>query len=164
MATVFEPWQRADATLARDWQATLNDERRVITIKLDPLKRNATTSVDINEPDHQSDQSNDIPIIESPDHDVKPLKERSDTPQSDVTPTETDTYLLNIEVVIERHEAPVVHMTGSTRSPSTDLRATPRELSERGIEGRYWLAVGRDDRLERYLIDEIIRRSVHITK
>lgn len=69
--------------------------------------------------------------------------------------------LLEVEVVVERHQVPNRQLTGSTDGQRlmNTLASTPAELRDRGIEGPYWHTLGRDRLLERRVLAAIVRRG-----
>jgi hypothetical protein len=75
--------------------------------------------------------------------------------------TITGPLLLEVEVVVERHQVPNQQLTGSTNGQRlmNTLASTPVELRDRGIEGPSWQPLGRDRLLERRLLAAIVRRD-----
>jgi len=73
-------------------------------------------------------------------------------------------YNLYVEVLVERKQVPVHHLTGSTQGDHilVPLDESPRDYTRREIDSEYWLAVGRDPYLEQRLLADIVRRSVYI--
>ncbi|MCC7408936.1 MAG: hypothetical protein IT442_12760 [Phycisphaeraceae bacterium] len=73
-------------------------------------------------------------------------------------------YQLRVEVMIERLQRPDAFVSGASDRPLGSLTAHPQEWERRGIADRYWLAVGRDERLERRLIERIVRQSFKLKR
>lgn len=76
----------------------------------------------------------------------------------------TGPYQLRVEVMIERLQRPDAFVTGASDQPLGTLRGHPQEWERRGIDERYWLAIERDERLERRLIERIVRRSFKLQR
>jgi hypothetical protein len=134
--TAYEPWQRQNTTAYQAWESTFNYERRTVTVTLEPagspVGESASTSAT------QPAQA--------------PLATAAAPPPS---------YILRVEVLIERQQNPTQQMTGSSSGHAVvaDLSATPADLAERGITDKYWLPITRDPYMERQLVAEILRRA-----
>jgi len=69
-------------------------------------------------------------------------------------------YWLDVEVLIERQQEPRRRVGGATTGAVfSELAATPVELTRRGIDGPYWLPVGRDTALEKQIAVQVLRRA-----
>lgn len=127
--TAVEFWHRsANSTLRDAVESTINDQRRIVTVLIDPVKSKSQSFDDVPEP---------------------------------ATPTARGSYLLDVNVAIERHEYPLYRLSGSTspRRLINKLRDVPVEWQERGIKASYWQPIVRDHYFERCLIEAIVQRS-----
>lgn len=74
--------------------------------------------------------------------------------------TSTDSYTLEVQVILERRQVPTRRMAGSARrNVFSDLAAPPRKLIDQGVTASYWEPVGRDHLLEARLIKQITDRA-----
>lgn len=135
-ATLFEPWRATNSTGAQSLSSTINHQRRVVTITLEP----------------------------DPDEGTRPRPAPSDGGAS--LPEEPAGYLFRIVAMIEQAQRPVMHLTGSTSGHRTQraLREVPVEWTRRGIDANYWQPIERDPHLERRLMIAIINRSLDIRR
>jgi len=130
--TMFEPWCDHNSTPDQTWQSTLNHIQRRVTIFI--------------EPENQSEQT-----FENDDSDEDVLEDVQSSSQ---------TFLLRVEVLVERQEVPTRRMNGSAAGTGfSNLKAVPHELSSRGIAAQYWQTVGRDPYLENRILADIVRQS-----
>jgi len=69
----------------------------------------------------------------------------------------TQDYQMTVEVTIERAQHPYRVLTGSTdgHAIAGELEAIPVEQQQAGVNGRYWQAVGRDQHMERAILEAI---------
>ena len=81
-------------------------------------------------------------------------------PHADPKADPPDSYLLRVEVLIERRQMPTRRLTGSIgRNMFVTLDEVPTELAQRGIAAGYWQPIGRDALLERRLLARITQRA-----
>ncbi len=80
--------------------------------------------------------------------------------QADTEGYPENEFQLEVEVILERRQAPTRRLVGSARrNVFSNLAAAPKELADRGITGSYWQPVGRDPYLEARLVKQIIDRA-----
>jgi hypothetical protein len=145
--SIIEVWHPDNRTAYQAMESTVNHQRRIVTVTLEP-------------------QTPETPI-------VPPTEEEMEAAATQ--PTRYDTYLMRVEVMLEQKQVPSRQLTGSTRGERLQhtLHAVPLELRERGITGSnveslrrepgaYWEAVGRDYYLEQELLAAIVRRSLAV--
>jgi hypothetical protein len=134
--TIFEPWHATNTTLYQTAESTLNYQRRVVTVSMEPAAP------------------------------AEPLLPESVTvgAASPATQPTPDTYLLRVEVQVQQMEVPTRQLSGTTRGLSVQrhLAAVPAEWRDRGITDSYWQPLGRDYYLEQRLLAEIVRRSIKV--
>jgi len=137
--TIMEPWRRSANTAKQAIDSTINDQRRVVVVMLEPVDKSNPASLGA---------------------DVSTLEQAV---QSEALAGQGD-YDVRVEVIIEQIQTPTRFLTGSTRGNSIygHLRSVPAELDERGIGEVYWIPVGRDPYLEERLLRQIVRRSVSV--
>jgi len=128
---VLEFWRPHHTTAEQVGTATINHERRLITVDLKP----------IDDPIYD-------PTLTDPDLEARRSPEYT-------------RYELHVEVMIERLQNPRQRLNGSTAGTRirSDLREVPLELRERGITSAYWQPIKRDPYLERRLLDAILDRA-----
>jgi len=178
--TAIEVWQVRHPNTDLAGEATLGELRHQVTVTLEPREIEATAP-ELGEQDFAqpgpvvTERVENQPIepeeFDSPESEVsvadgamveEPIAEESSTEQ----PTEIaeGEFMLRVEAVVQRASVPVRRLSGTAgRSVFADLQDTPEEYKQRGIESTYWVAVGRDESLERELLHKIIRRSVVIS-
>ena len=129
--TILEPWDQSSLTIGDSLSSTLNQQRRVVDVLLEP---NAEGTADT-----AQDQAG-FPVAS-----LSP---------ADVTPT---SYTLVVKAVIQQREVPSGQLSGTTIGPRilNTLSATPAELSSRGIPGEYWRTVASDPALSAHLLRRI---------
>ncbi|MCX5662860.1 MAG: hypothetical protein NTW19_24520 [Planctomycetota bacterium] len=142
--TIIEPWRDTNTTVYQAETATLNSQRRLVTVRIDPAS--AATQP----------ESDSLPVSAA-----APAASNAPT----TMPARAGTYQLGVEVHIEQLQIPTRRLAGSTRGPAmiNEMPEVPTELAARGIKPIYWQAVGRDPYLEQRLLTAIIRRSVNVT-
>ena len=135
-ATLFEPWRPTNSTSAQALGATVNHQRRVVTITLEP----------------------------DPAEGTRPRPAPADGTAA--MPEEPAGYLFRIVAMIEQAQRPTMHLTGSTSGHRTQqaLRQVPAEWARRGIDATYWQPIERDPYLEQRLMIAIINRSLDIRR
>ncbi len=131
--TLFEPWKTGHDNLGVVLADTINEQRRIVRISLTP----------------------------------KPVATQPATPSVPAGPVTASrpvshTYLLKVDVLVQRHEIPGQHMNGATDPGQIfSPQAQPsQELKDRGITGPYWETVGQDPAMEQRLINQIMDRSL----
>jgi hypothetical protein len=125
--TLLEPWYPDNTTFGQALEGTLNAERRLVTVALDPAP----------------------PAGPAGKSEIRNQK------------SEGPSYLLRVEVQIERQQYPARQLSGSFGEDMLgSLAAAPGELRDRGITGPYWQPVGRDPYLEERLLAAIVRQSL----
>jgi len=85
-------------------------------------------------------------------------------PSAEGAETNVGPYQLRVEVMVERLQRPDAFVSGASDRPLGSLTAHPQEWERRGIDDRYWLAIGRDQELERRLVERIVRRSFKLKR
>ena len=136
--TIAEPWRRSLGTTGQTLQSTLNSQRRVVSITIEPLG------------DADGDQA-------------QPTAE-PETPAAEGAAAIRAEYRLIVEVTLEQLQVPRRYLTGSTSGGKVfgTLEEVPTEWAQRGITGSYWSPVGRDPHLEQQLLEQIVRRSMTV--
>lgn len=133
--TIFEPGYRTVSTTRQKLSSTLNDERRVVTVFLQPM--------------HEGEPSRDPTRFS-----IQPIQTKPE-------PGPAEKYQLRVEVVVERKQDPTLQMTGASLGGGVfgRLGEMPVEFEERNILEPYWQPVSRDPYLESKLQAAIINRS-----
>lgn len=133
--TILEPWKRGNTTSGQAMESTINTQRRVVTVSLEPAEAR----------------------VEPHGDELSSLRELA---QRQARAMQGE-YLMRVEAVIEQLQIPTRHLSGSTqgRRMFGHYRGVPAEWDERGISALYWVAVGRDPHLEDRLLKQIVRRS-----
>lgn len=91
---------------------------------------------------------------------LEPVRpEGVEPPSAEGAETNAGPYQLRVEVMVERLQRPDAFVSGASDRPLGSLTGHPQEWQRRGIDDRYWLVIGRDEKLERRLVERIIRRS-----
>lgn len=157
--TIIEPWRGENTTLYQAQTATLNSQRRLITIRLDPAGApnvDAAATAPATAPAASAPAS--TPAATSPGGAVAATMPAT-------APARLGGYQLGVEVYVEQLQITTRRLSGSTRGTAmiNTLREVPTELAERGVKPVYWQAVGRDPYFEQRLLTAIIRRSVSVT-
>ena len=134
--TIAEPWRQSLGPGHQALESTLNSQRRVVQVNIEPIA--------------EADRAEGEPI--------KPLPALA----ADQTGELRGTYVLRVEVTIEQLQVPRRYLTGSTSRGRVfgRLAAVPAEWEQRGITGAYWSPVGRDPYLEQHLLAQIVRGSM----
>jgi hypothetical protein len=142
-ATAAEVWRSEDLTPYQSLEATLNSQRRSVTVMLDPVESAP-------DPDASATLTG------------KPLAPLPGT--ASASPSSSQAYRLRVEVLVEEQQRPTEYLNGSTTGQrmNSALREVPTELANRGIAATYWQPTGRDPYMESRLIAQIIRRSVEL--
>ncbi|MCC7145136.1 MAG: hypothetical protein IT443_01685 [Phycisphaeraceae bacterium] len=177
--TIGEPWRRQNSTLSQSVQSTLNTERRRVEIMIDPPAPGsdpesspATAAGNTPAPASRVVPDADTPVPASTS--ANPSEKTPESADPGMPPPHTappaeatiseGTYLLRVEVSVERLQEPTAFAVNSANRPRKQLQNQPVEWSQRGIEDRYWLPIGRDTKLEERLLAEIIRRSITLKR
>lgn len=139
------------STMNQRAEDLLNRQRRLVRITLSPLA---------DSPMPLADQPR--PLANDPPHDAAP-RSREDSPHPPAIPP-AGLYQLAVEVTVQRLTVPARYLSGSTvgYAGMGSLTAPPGELSDRGIDGSYWVDLGRDPHLEQRLLAAIVRRSIAV--
>jgi len=145
--TGFEPWRTSNTTGYQRVAATVNHQRRVAVVSIVPA----------GDPRAAMDAK-----TQATDGDA--ALESATTQTVIVEEGEPQTYLLRVEVQLQELQVPNRNLSGTTRGPRVQghLRSVPAELAERGIQGPYWLPIGRDPFLEQRLLASIVRKSMKV--
>jgi hypothetical protein len=132
--TIFEILKPDNTTAGQAVVATVNSQRRIVVITLEP-GGGATT---------------------------RPATQPATGP-ADLS-AQADTYRLCVEVQIQQHEVPARQLSGSSTGyrTQTKLQEMPIELRDRGITESYWHTVDHDSLLEQRLLIAIVRRSTRV--
>ncbi len=135
--TTFEPWKPLNTTLYQTAEATVNYQRRVVTVTIEPVQ---------------------------PEEPILPESVTVGAATQPTTQPAPETYLLRVEVQVQQLQIPTRQLSGTTRGLSVQrkLAAVPTEMSERGITDSYWEPLGRDYYLEQRLLSDIVRRSLRV--
>jgi len=155
-ASSLEPWWTDNTTAYQHVDATLNYQRRTVTVRLEPADPQALAEAELARVDVRSgEESADTELIAG---------EEVDTDQP--TTAAGGDYQLRVEVLLEQRQLPEQQLhtaaTGSIayfgRSP--DVRAT---INEEGVVSSFWRPVGRDVYLEQRLVRDILNRSTVVS-
>lgn len=135
--TVFEPWLPTNTTLYQTAESTINYQRRVATVTIEPVQ---------------------------PEEPLLPESRTVGAATQPATQPTPETYRLRVEVQVQQLQVPTRQLSGTTRGLAVQRRlaAVPTELRERGITDTYWEPLGRDYYLEQRLLSAIVRRSLRV--
>jgi len=158
-ASALEPWYTDNTTPYQTADATLNYQRRIVSVHLEPADREALAAAELARIDVRTGQT---PTALSPDPRAAP----DEQPQPVESTAGGENYQLRVEVMLEQrqlpeqqlHTAAMTSVTYYGRSP--DVRST---VTERGVERSFWKPVGRDFYYEQRLVRDILNRSTVIS-
>ena len=147
MPSIVEPWHQRVDSISLQWESTINSQRRVVNVYLKP-------GMPLNNGKASSGGENQPPKFDRADSPANLSAESQSRGRA-----RSKNYYLEVQVLIERQQIPVRHLTGSTRGGAVfaSLKAVPTEWEERGILTTYWSPVDRDYQLEYRLQDAIVQ-------
>lgn len=152
----IEVWNGTSTTLYQRAESTFNTERRVVTVMLEKQDQAVLQRL------ASQDAPADVPATQPATTATAPAPDDGGRQVAQIEPA--GTYVLRVEVLVQRQELPLMRFTGSTTAGymKRSLTAVPAEWQERGIQGSYWQTISRDPYLEQRLIAQIIRKSIKL--
>jgi len=174
--SVFEPWNRTNATAWHTANSTINAQRRQVTVFLDPVEDSSSAAAPRRVGDgavgsragSSGEGVSRVRVDQADQADqaghAGQAGQAGQAGRADQEVGPASDYELRVEVLIERRQTPVRHLSGSTATGRMlgHLNAPPAELSQRGIGARLWRPLGRDQALEQRLLRRIVRRSFDV--
>jgi len=165
--SLLEPW-RTDNTTAYQWSdATLNYQRRIVNVHLEPAVPAALAAAELNRVAVRRGEA----ATEVDDEQVGEVVAQAvgESPESEPPPATTydgQTYQLRVVVDLEQRQVPEQQLHTAAMSSETyygrspDVRST---VTEEGRELSFWKPIGRDIYYEQRLVQEILNRSTFIS-
>lgn len=152
--TLFEPFYGDNARLGDAVESTVNHQRRIARVFLDPSPEGLADGVG-------GAGAQVVDVETGVVRDMMPVVPESQRGGEGVGAA---AYELRVEVLIERWQNPRAQVAGGShgRAILTSLSRTPRELEDRGVVDSYWQPVRRDALMERRLLGAIVSRSLEL--
>lgn len=154
-ASLLEPWWTDNTTAYQHLDATMNYERRIVTVRLEPADPEALAAAELARVDVR--QGDETPEPE-PDADADEASPNESGPASE--------YQLRVEVLLEQRQLPEQQLHTAAMSNvsfygrSPDVRST---VTEEGRVESFWRPVGRDVYFEQRLVRDILNRSTVVS-
>ena len=156
--SALEPWRTDNTTAYQLADATLNYQRRIVHVYLEPADPEALVAAQAARVGVRRGEERVDPEVAAGD--VEPA------PEPVSPPADAGRYQLRTEVLLEQRQVPEQQLHTAAVRPATDYGRDAdvlTTLTEEGLERSFWRPVGRDPYLEQRLIHEILTRATVVS-